>query len=147
MLVASEAQYPRSSRITAVSFIETRGSAMIPSWRSLVALLLVSAASAQQQTRPATASGSIPGSFVDMTEHAGIHFLHQAPHTSHKYLIETMGSGVALFDADNDGRLTSFSPMAHPSATSLPREPSRKKLGRFNGIVSIIRSPMAHLRT
>ena len=27
------------------------------------------------------------------------------PHTSRKYLLETMGSGVALFDCDNDGRL------------------------------------------
>ena len=36
---------------------------------------------------------------------AGVHFLHQAPRTSRKYLIETMGSGVALFDCDNDGRL------------------------------------------
>src|ERR1035437_3667725 len=41
------------------------------------------------------------GSFVDITERSGVHFLHQAPHTSRKYLIETMGSGVALFDWDN----------------------------------------------
>jgi enediyne biosynthesis protein E4 len=81
---------------------------MIPSWRSLVALLLFSAASAQQQTTPANVAGSFPGSFVDVTEHAGIHFQHQAPHGPRKYLIETMGSGVALFDADNDGRLDIF---------------------------------------
>ncbi len=31
--------------------------------------------------------------------------MHQAPHTTRKYLIETMGSGVALFDCDGDGRL------------------------------------------
>ena len=47
----------------------------------------------------------VPGRFVDITEKVGVHFLHQAPHTSRKYLIETMGSGVALFDCDNDGRL------------------------------------------
>ncbi|WP_255484118.1 CRTAC1 family protein [Granulicella sp. 5B5] len=34
----------------------------------------------------------------------GISFKAVASHTSHKYLIETMGSGVAMFDADNDGR-------------------------------------------
>jgi hypothetical protein len=49
--------------------------------------------------------GEVPGRFVDITEKTGVHFLHQAPHTSRKYLIETMGSGVALFDCDNDGRL------------------------------------------
>ena len=35
-------------------------------------------------------------------------FQHQALHTSRKYLLETMGSGVALFDCDNDGRLDLF---------------------------------------
>jgi hypothetical protein len=47
----------------------------------------------------------VPGRFIDVTDKVGVHFLHQAPHTSRKYLIETMGSGVALFDCDNDGRL------------------------------------------
>ena len=47
----------------------------------------------------------VPRHFVDITEKSGIKFLHHAPHTSRKYLIETMGSGVALFDCDNDNRL------------------------------------------
>lgn len=51
---------------------------------------------------------SVPGRFVDITAQAGVHFLHQAPHTTRKYLIETMGSGVALFDCDDDGRLDLF---------------------------------------
>ena len=46
--------------------------------------------------------------FTDVTESLGVNFLHMAPHTSKKYLIETMGSGVALFDYDNDGRLDLF---------------------------------------
>src|ERR1035438_1653526 len=50
-------------------------------------------------------STDAPGKFVDVTASSGIQFRHQAPHTSRKYLIETMGSGVALFDCDNDGRL------------------------------------------
>jgi len=45
---------------------------------------------------------------VDVTAAAGVHFQHVAPHTSQKYLIETMGSGVALFDCDGDGRLDLF---------------------------------------
>ena len=49
-----------------------------------------------------------PGHFVDATQKLGIHFRQQASPTSKKYLLETMGSGVALFDYDNDGRLDIF---------------------------------------
>ncbi|MGB2637845.1 MAG: hypothetical protein WAN32_02735, partial [Candidatus Acidiferrum sp.] len=50
----------------------------------------------------------IPGKFTDVTSALGVSFRHIASHTSKKYLIETMGSGVALFDYDNDGRLDIF---------------------------------------
>jgi hypothetical protein len=46
--------------------------------------------------------------FSDVTSAVGVHFQNVASHTSRKYLIETMGSGVALFDYDNDGRLDIF---------------------------------------
>ncbi|MGO9123590.1 MAG: CRTAC1 family protein [Terriglobales bacterium] len=46
--------------------------------------------------------------FVDVTSKLGIHFKQEASPTSRKYLLETMGSGVALFDYDNDGRLDIF---------------------------------------
>ena len=48
------------------------------------------------------------GNFVDITAASGVRFKHVASHTSKKYLPETMGSGVALFDYDNDGRLDIF---------------------------------------
>ncbi len=63
---------------------------------------------AQEAGRMADPAGVTPGRFVDITPQTGIQFQHQAPHTSRKYLIETMGSGVALFDCDNDGRLDLF---------------------------------------
>jgi enediyne biosynthesis protein E4 len=63
------------------------------------------AVSAQQSSTALAPQPSVPGKFVDVTEKAGVHFLHKALHTSRKYLIETMGSGVGLFDCDNDGRL------------------------------------------
>ena len=50
----------------------------------------------------------VPGHFIDATEKLGIHFQDQASPTSKKYLLETMGSGVAVFDYDNDGRLDIF---------------------------------------
>jgi enediyne biosynthesis protein E4 len=45
---------------------------------------------------------------TDVTSELGLHFEYVASHTSRKYLIETMGSGLALFDYDNDGRLDVF---------------------------------------
>ena len=46
--------------------------------------------------------------FSDVTQALGIHFTQQNSATSEKYLIETMGGGVALVDYDNDGRLDIF---------------------------------------
>ncbi|HEV8131518.1 MAG TPA: CRTAC1 family protein [Acidobacteriota bacterium] len=54
----------------------------------------------------AAQSGNI--TFTDITAASGIHFKHEASKTSEKYLIETMGSGVAVFDFDNDGWLDVF---------------------------------------
>ena len=50
----------------------------------------------------------VPARFVETTAGSHVHFVHLANHTDHKYLIETMGSGVALFDYNNDGRLDIF---------------------------------------
>ncbi len=47
----------------------------------------------------------VPGKFVDITGKLGIAFIQQSSPTSKKYLPETMGSGVALLDYDNDGLL------------------------------------------
>jgi hypothetical protein len=59
-------------------------------------------------TSPSDSQFAVPGKFVDVTEKAGIHFKQQASKTSRKYLLETMGSGVAVFDYDNDGRSDIF---------------------------------------
>jgi enediyne biosynthesis protein E4 len=72
-------------------------------------------------TAPAASADRVPGRFVDVTEKAGIHFLHQAPHTSRKYLIETMGSGAALFDCDNDGRLDLYLVNGAPYSDPTPK--------------------------
>jgi hypothetical protein len=44
-----------------------------------------------------------PVVFTDVAAQAGIHFTHNAGRSGRKYLPETMGAGVAFFDADGDG--------------------------------------------
>jgi len=60
------------------------------------------------QNLPAQPKSAPNGKFVDVTQKLGIDFTRVASHTTRKYLLETMGSGVALFDYDNDGRLDIF---------------------------------------
>lgn len=49
-----------------------------------------------------------PVTFTDITAASKIDFKHAASQTSQKYLLETMGGGVAMFDYDNDGRMDLF---------------------------------------
>jgi hypothetical protein len=42
--------------------------------------------------------------FADVTERSGVRFVHSSGASSKKLLPETMGSGVAVFDFDRDGR-------------------------------------------
>jgi enediyne biosynthesis protein E4 len=77
----------------------------------VLCLLLAVGCSFGQVPVPSSKADSrtpVPGKFIDVTGNLGIHFDHHSPTTSKKYLLETMGSGVALFDYDNDGRLDIF---------------------------------------
>ena len=49
-----------------------------------------------------------PARYSDRGPALGVTFQYRSSHTSRKYLIETMGAGVALLDYDNDGRLDIF---------------------------------------
>jgi enediyne biosynthesis protein E4 len=87
--------------------------------------------------QPAAAQAATgAGKFVDTTAASGIRFEHQAPHTSRKYLIETMGSGVALFDCDNDDRLDVFlvngAPFSDPTPPgTIPKKTRPEYWNRF----------------
>jgi hypothetical protein len=75
----------------------------------LLAFLVFAATLSSQQSAPASKqTTAVQPKFSDVTSTLGLHFQHVASHTSKKYLIESMGSGVALFDYDNDGRLDIF---------------------------------------
>jgi len=49
-----------------------------------------------------------PLTFTDISAQSAVNFIHAASKTSMKYLLETMGGGVAIFDFDNDGRMDLF---------------------------------------
>jgi hypothetical protein len=55
-----------------------------------------------------SAKDASTGYFADDAAKLGLTFKGVAQHTPTKYLIETMGSGVAVFDFDNDGLLDIF---------------------------------------
>ena len=95
----------------------------------MLALLLFSSAALAQQPTPTPSTrlgrsysyenlpktppppgpkGLSPVTFTDMVAETKINFRHQASPTSAKYLLETMGGGVAMFDYDNDGRMDLF---------------------------------------
>ncbi len=83
-------------------------------------MLAVATLAQIKESRPAAPT---PGRFVDVTSQLGVRFQHAAPHTSKKYLLETMGSGGALFDYDNDGRLDLF--IVNGAEISDPSPPGR----------------------
>jgi hypothetical protein len=70
-----------------------------------------------------------PGKFTDVTSARGVHFQNLSSHTSKKYLIETMGAGVALFDYDNDGRLDIYLVNGAPLSDPTPKGTIPQKTG------------------
>jgi enediyne biosynthesis protein E4 len=68
-----------------------------------------------------------PVTFSDITAKTGISFKHAASKTSLKYLVETMGGGVAAFDYDKSGRLDLFFTNGALVKESMPRDASPDK--------------------
>jgi enediyne biosynthesis protein E4 len=102
----------------------------------LAAMLLGGWTMTAQRGSPSGHLPEKPGKFVDVTAVSGVHFEGQAYHTAKKYLMETMGSGVALFDYDNDGRLDIFfangAPLSDPTAPgTIPQKAGPKDWNRL----------------
>src|SRR3984957_5391358 len=88
---------------------------------------------AKSTVDPAVPRPSAPESekakFLDVTPSLGIHFQYVASHTPKKYLLETMGSGVAALDYDNDGRLDIFVVNGAPLGDPTPKGAIPQKSG------------------
>ena len=108
-----------------------------PSFPLPAAAQVTPSSNAQPVARSTTPqAGSIPGSFVDIMAKSHVLFNGQASHTAKKYLLETMGSGVALFDYDNDGLLDIFfangAPLSEPMTKgSIPQKTDPKYWNRL----------------
>ena len=74
--------------------------------------------------------------FTDITRPANIDFKYENSATASKYLVETMGGGVALLDYDNDGRLDIFFTNGAKIDDPMPD----------GKLPDIIKTPMAHSR-
>jgi hypothetical protein len=68
-----------------------------------------------QRKRVDEATATAP-TFTNVTSAVAVRFQYLASHTSMKYLIDTMGAGVALFDYNKDGRLACSSSIERRSA-------------------------------
>src|ERR1700686_145070 len=116
-----------------------RGDPSLRQWGYIVVLfsLLPSALAQKAQTSISNAASTVQAAgptpamakFNDATSTLGINFEYIASHTSRKYLIETMGSGVALFDYDNDGRLDIFVVNGAPLSDPTPKGAIPQKSG------------------
>jgi hypothetical protein len=72
--------------------------------------------------------------FADVTERAGIRFVHTGGSTAEKdYILEVNGSGVALFDADGDGDLDIYFTNGAPLDPAPGSPPPRDALYRNDG--------------
>ena len=98
--------------------------------RSCILVVLSLVSSGQQSSAPSsspTGEPGLAGNFVDVTGRLGVNFQYRASHTSKKYLLETMGAGIALFDYDNDGLLDIYLVNGAPLADPTPKGTTPQK--------------------
>src|ERR1035437_3239524 len=115
----------RCSRSRLASFVALIG-LLVPGGASQTSPTL---AAGQESSNQLAASSQGAAKLPDKTCTLDFTFEHVASHTSRKYLIETMGSGVALFDYDNDGRLDIFAVNGAPLSDPTPKGTIPQKTG------------------
>lgn len=97
-----------------------------------VAAMLLPLCSSAQQKSPSPPSGPIPiPQLVDITASTQIHFEHLAS-PDQRYIVESMGGGVALLDYDGDGWLDIYFTNGPSVAMALEGKKARSALFRNN---------------
>jgi hypothetical protein len=76
---------------------------------------------------------SIPVRFTDMRKAAGINFVQDSTDSPEKYYLETMGTGVAWLDYDQDGLMDLYFVQAGATDAYQPAKPLRSALYHNNG--------------
>ena len=112
-----------------------RRSGPIPRPRLVLRARSTAAALFSALTLSISTAGNDPVSvvFVDVTEAAGIHFIHDNAASREKYMVETMGSGCGWIDYDNDGLMDIY--LVNGAATQVyePEITPKSALYRNNG--------------
>jgi hypothetical protein len=100
-------------------------------------VLLIALASGCRGQAPVSPDreGDAPPWFVDITRESGLDFVHDAGPTGSYFMPQIMGSGAALFDFDNDGRLDIYLLQnAGPNSQSTNRLYRQGPDGRFHDV-------------
>ena len=98
---------------------------------SVSELLYISAD--EVQNRPESVVGQNKIQFVDVTSTSVIRFKHVDGRSGQKYLLETLGSGAAFFDYDNDGDIDLYIVNAADLPGFTSKVPPTNVLYRNNG--------------
>jgi hypothetical protein len=99
---------------------------------TLSSILLVPSAGHSQQTAKSK-EDFVPVRFTDVAKSAGITFVQDSTQTEEKYYLETMGTGVAFLDYDQDGLMDLFFVQSAATDAYKPAHPLRSALYHNNG--------------
>ena len=123
------------------------GQRRLDKWRSVLprsvrnflcgtAVFFSTAGPASNQTAPhpsKAADTPIPVRFTDIRKSAGITFVQDSTGSDQKYYLETMGTGVAWLDYDQDGLMDLYLVQSAATDAYSPQKPLRSALYHNNG--------------
>jgi len=116
--------------------LRSRTTAILAALIPIVLYPSVGVVSGQQAGRPAKADTITPASsvrFSDIRKSAGITFVQDSAQTEEKYYLETMGTGVAWIDYDQDGLMDLYFVQSGATDAYKPARPLRSALYHNNG--------------